>query len=164
MFEYLVRPPDYAELIDSDQAYAPSTARHINVYHLVSETIALLLFIPEFKCLYKDQCGELVTFSGLWASVGSVDGSHSGHAALSRLCLGLNSLRLFGLVRHWKQMWINNTFTDESRSNLVRRFLLYEYDEKGKELMKVGFKLQCLVHDIFCKLLASFCCNCSPVP
>lgn len=138
VFEYLIRPFDYGMLVESDQAYAPSTARHINLYHLAFEAIALILFIPEFICMYKDQCGGLVRFSSLWASVHSVDGSDSGKAVLSRLCLGLTSLRLFGLVRHWKQMWINNTFTDKSRSNLIRRFLLLEYEGKGKGGIKVS--------------------------
>lgn len=141
VFEYLIRPFDYGMLVESDQAYAPSTARHINLYHLAFETIALMLFIPEFSCMYKDRCGAVVPFSDLWASVYSVDGSDSGKAVLSRLCLGLTSLRLFGLVRHWKQMWINNTFTDKSRSNLIRRFLLLEYESKGKDGMKVSVRI-----------------------
>ena len=139
IFEYLIRPPDYPDLIESDQAYAPSTARHINLYHMVFETMALLLFIPEFECLFDSKnCGAAIPFSGLWASIHSVDGSDSSRAALGRLCLGLTSLRLFGLVRHWKQMWINNTFADDKKnSNLVRRFLLLEYEGKGKDPAKV---------------------------
>lgn len=141
IFEYLIRPADYNDLIESEQAYAPSTARHINLFHLVFESIALLLFIPEFDCLTDpERCGRSVPFSGLWASVHAVDGSDSSRAALGRLCLGLTSLRLFGLVRHWKQMWINNTFADDNKnSNLVRRFLLLEYEGKGKDPSKVSF-------------------------
>ena len=140
LFEFLIRPSTYPYLIESDQAYAPSTARHINLYHLVFETMALLLFIPEFDCLVDaDNCGRRVAFSGMWASVHAVDGSDPSRAALGRLCLGLTSLRLFGLVRHWKQMWINNTFADDNKnSNLVRRFLLLEYDGNEKDATKVS--------------------------
>ena len=139
LFEYLIRPSDYPDLCESDQAYAPSTARHINLFHLWFESLALLLFIPEFDCLFdKDSCGQRVPWSGLWASVYAVDGSDSSRAVAGRLCLGLTSLRLFGLVRHWKQMWINNTFADDiKKSNLVRRFLLLEYEGKGKDPSKV---------------------------
>jgi hypothetical protein len=138
-FEYLIRPPDYPDLIESDQAYAPSTARNINAFHLVFESVALILFIPELRCLFDaNSCGQSVPWSGLWASVHAVDGSDSSMAAAGRLCLGLTSLRLFGLVRHWKQMWINNTFAEDRQShNLVRRFLLLEYDGKGKDPSKV---------------------------
>lgn len=140
LFEYLIRPSAYPDLIESDQAYAPSTARHINLYHLVFESIALLLFVPEFDCLTNpDSCGRAVPFTSLWAAVHAVDGWDSSRAALGRLCLGLTSLRLFGLVRHWKQMWINNTFADEDKnSNLVRRLLLLEYEGKGKDPTKVS--------------------------
>jgi hypothetical protein len=139
IFEYLVRPPDYPDLIESDQAYAPSTARNINIFHLFFESVALMLFIPELNCLFDPgSCGRSVPWSGLWASLHAVDGSDSSRAAAGRLCLGLTSLRLFGLVRHWKQMWINNTFADDRQnSNLVRRFLLLEYDGKGKDPSKV---------------------------
>jgi len=138
LFEYLIRPSTYPHLVESDQAYAPSTARHINTYHLFFETAALLLFIPEIDCLANsNNCGRQVPGSSLWAAVIAVDGSDESRAVLGRLCLGLTSLRLFGLVRHWKQMWINNTFADDNKnSNLVRRFLLREYEGKGKDPTK----------------------------
>ena len=112
IFEWLIRPSDYFQLITSDKAYAPSTARHINGFHLVFEAIALALFIPEFSCLSSKQCGRRVPFSGVDAALSAVLGPSRSRAAYGRLCIGLTSLRVIGLVRHWKTMWINRTFSE----------------------------------------------------
>lgn len=112
--EWLIRPVDYFDLIQSEKAYAPSTARNINSFHLVFEFISLVLFIPEFVCLQQSTCGQAVPFSGTWASLNAVLGPGRGDSALGRFCIGLRTFRLFGLARHWKNMWINNTFHDEA--------------------------------------------------
>jgi hypothetical protein len=45
--------------------------------------------------------------------------------------LGLTFLRTFGLVRHWKQMWINHTFeSSKGESMFIRRLLLVEKRKK----------------------------------
>jgi hypothetical protein len=114
IFEWLIRPPNYAQLVASDKAFAPSTARHINAFHLICETIALALFIPEFDCLGTHVCGKRIAFSGVNAALSAVTGPTKGKSALGALVIGLNALRIFGLLRHWKTMWINRTFSDES--------------------------------------------------
>jgi hypothetical protein len=114
MFEWLIRPSNYAHLVASDKAYAPSTARHINAFHLIFETIALALFFPEFDCLATRMCGKRIAFSGVDAALQAVTGPTRGNSALGRFVIGLNALRIFGLVRHWKIMWINRTFSDDS--------------------------------------------------
>lgn len=114
IFECLIRPSNYQQLVASDKAYAPSTARHINSFHLICEFIALALFIPEFYCLGTGVCGKRIPFSGVNSALNAVLGPTKGESVLGRFCIGLNSLRIFGLVRHWKIMWINRTFLDDN--------------------------------------------------
>jgi hypothetical protein len=110
LFEYLIRPSDYNEMIASDKAFAPSTARHINSFHLFFESLSLLLFIPNLPCVFQRKCADDVYFSAVWASTRAVTDKNGAIAAFARFCLGLNFLKAFGLFRHWKQMWINRTF------------------------------------------------------
>ena len=113
ILEWLIRPSNYRQLVASDKAYAPSTARHINSFHLVLETIALLLFIPEFNCLATGVCGKRILFSGVDAALTAILGPTNSKSAFGSFCVALNSLRIFGLVRHWKTMWINRTFHED---------------------------------------------------
>ena len=101
-------------LIESDKAFAPSTARYINWFHLVFESFALLSFLPEFRCITAaNVCDRKSVFSHVQASMDSILGDTHAVATRGRFLLGITSLRFFGLVRHWKQMWINNTFRSE---------------------------------------------------
>lgn len=111
VFEYAIRPAGYHRLIKSDKAYAPSTARHINRFHLVCEFFALLLFIPQFSCIVNPEvCGERAPGSLSFAALLAVLGTSKRMSSLGRFIIGLSFLRVFGLVRHWKKMWINDTF------------------------------------------------------
>lgn len=112
LFEFLIRASDYKELIRSDKAFAPSTARQINFFHLLFESLSLLLFIPQFPCVLRKDCGDSIPFSNVWASVNAVT-STSETSAIGHFCLGLSFLKAFGLFRHWKQMWISRTFSKE---------------------------------------------------
>lgn len=116
IFEILIRPANYQELIVSDKAFAPSTARHINVFHILFEAIALATFIPEFECLKdSDVCDRSSPFSRVKASIDSVIGNTHADLARGRFVIGLTVLRLFGVVRHLKQMFITNTFRSARR-------------------------------------------------
>jgi len=134
MFEFLIRPSNYYALVMSDKAFAPTTARHINRFHLVCESLALILYIPEVSCILSKTCSYeyIIVQSPLWAIL-----SRNGwKAALGRFLLGLTFLRAFGLVRHWKQMWINHTFDcGKEQSSLIRRLLLVE--ERKKPLRRM---------------------------
>lgn len=110
IFEFAIRPSNYWQLIQSDKAYTPSTARHINAFHLFFETIALLLFLPQIPCVFFDDCGESIPGGLVSASLNAVIGDSMNVSASGRIIIGLSFLRTFSLVRHWKQMWINNTF------------------------------------------------------
>jgi hypothetical protein len=112
IFEFLIRPSGYADLMVSDRAFAPSTARHINTFHLCFEFLALLTFVPEVACIANfEQCSQDGRFTRFDASLDAVVGHDHAHAAVrGRFILGITALRFFAVVRHWKQMWINNVF------------------------------------------------------
>ena len=120
IFELIVRPKGYSELIQSDRAFAPSTARHINRFHMIFEIIALMTYIPEFKCIRSDICDRDSAFSRVSASLGVVIGESHAVSARSRFLLGLTALRLFGPIRHWKQMFINNTFRSKQPEGIEK--------------------------------------------
>lgn len=107
--------------MESDKAFAPSTARYINLFHLFFETLALSTFIPEFRCIAgADVCNRKAVFSRVHASIDALLGDTHADAARGRFLLGITCLRLFGLVRHWKQMWINNTFRPVKREGFEK--------------------------------------------
>jgi hypothetical protein len=117
--EVIIRPKNYFQLITSDKAFAPSVARHINRFHLVFEFIALLTFIPEFSCVVDTLvCERESKFGRVKASLDAVLGHSHAEAARGRFLLGITALRFFGVVRHWKQMWINNTFRPMKREGV----------------------------------------------
>jgi len=112
MLEVFVRPHGYRALIRSDKAYLPSTVRYLNSFHLISEMISLIFFVPEFVCLFsKDRkCGDPFNFSLANSCLMSLYGPDRLHAFFGTSFLCILRLRIFGLVRHWTKMWINNTF------------------------------------------------------
>ena len=121
LFEVLIRPKSYFELIESDKAFAPSTARHINRFHFFFEALALLTFIPELQCLGRsDFCLRSSKLSMVQASADAVVGGSHAVAARGRFIMGITFLRFFGVVRHWKQMWISNTLRPKPRYGLEK--------------------------------------------
>jgi hypothetical protein len=108
-FEILIRPSNYSEVMFSEKAYAPSTARHINRFHFFFEVCALLLFIPSSFCAFT-HWNNNIWFDRTEATLQAVKGVNRWMGALSRISLGLTFLRCFGLLRHWKQMWIMYTY------------------------------------------------------
>ncbi|CAB9497814.1 whole genome shotgun sequence [Seminavis robusta] len=111
LFELFIRPDGYQDLIISDKAYAPTTVRYINAFHLLVESVSLLCFIPEFYCLFSvASCGERLGFSFFNAALLGVTGPSRADFFFGKAYFALIRFRVFGLVRHWKKMWINNTF------------------------------------------------------
>jgi hypothetical protein len=111
--EVFIRPEGYGSLIMSDKAYTPRTARYINAFHLFFETISLVAFIPEFLCVFPGSsytCGARPPFSFFNGAFLAVLGPTRPKSFFGRAFMALVRLRVFGLVRHWKNMWLNNTF------------------------------------------------------
>lgn len=123
-FETFIRPRGYYALLQTDKAFAPATVRNINNFHLVVETLSLALFVPEILCVFTSyQCGDRRPFSLLNASIMGVLGPTRLDAFYGRAFYALVRLRIFGLVRHWKQMWINNTFVNLRWKNKQSTFI-----------------------------------------
>jgi hypothetical protein len=109
--EVLLRPSGYYALIRSEKAFLPSTVRYISTFHLISEMISLFFFIPEFMCIFgSNSCRERNPFSLANACLMSLYGPDRLHAFYGFAFITMLRLRIFGLVRHWTNMWINNTF------------------------------------------------------
>jgi hypothetical protein len=155
IFEFIIRPPNYFDLMQSEKAFAPATARHINRYHLFCEVLALLLFIPQMSCVFDNFCGESMPLSLVQASIDAITSQSTWKAAAGRVVIGLTFLRVFGLVRHWKQMWLSHTFVGSRfEEHFVRELFLAE-KEKGKEQLKRKLKV-CTVMSIFCSIQPPF--------
>ena len=124
-------------MIESDRAFAPSTARHINRFHIIFELLALLTFLPEFHCLAPDDvCTPQTLLSRVVASLDSVIGPSYKEAARGRFLLGLTSLRLFGLIRHWKQMLINRT-SDPTKREGIENWLIPQGKDMGDSVLSI---------------------------
>ena len=116
-FEVFIRPDGYRNLIISEKAFSPQTVRYINLFHLLVESFCLALFVPEFVCLFlKDSCSDRLSFSFYNAALMAVTGPTRVEAVYGRAYFALVRLRVFGLVRHWKNMWIINTFLHKRKS------------------------------------------------
>jgi hypothetical protein len=115
VFEVFIRPDGYQNLIISDKAYAPITVRYINFFHLMVESISLALFVPEFTCIFSGaSCTARLPFSIFNSLLLSVVGSNRKEAFFGHAFIALTRLRVFGLVRHWKNMWITRTFINRT--------------------------------------------------
>jgi hypothetical protein len=110
IFQVLIRPPDYHDILHTEKAFLPSTARHINSFHLTYEALALILFFPHVICTLSSKCLDGPFLNRAKAPLLALTSASTLEAALGRLDLSLTILRAFGLIRHWKQMWIRSAF------------------------------------------------------
>lgn len=111
LLEVFIRPNDYSRLVHSDKAFAPTTMRFIDGFHLFLESVSLGIFIPEFRCLFTNQsCGSRWAFSVFNAFILGLNGKDLRHVFFGGAFIALTRLRVFGLVRHWKNMWITNQY------------------------------------------------------
>lgn len=117
LFEVFIRPEGYKFLVVSDKAYSPRTARYINRFHLIIETVSLLSFAAEFWCLFDSSysCSDAIPFSFHSSALKAALGPTRLDAFYGRAYFALIRLRVFGLVRHWKKMWIATTFATRIR-------------------------------------------------
>jgi hypothetical protein len=108
LFELLIRPSNYGALVYSDKAFAPSTARLLNRFHLFCESLALFAYLPQSVCGFTDGCDS--TLDAIKRTLWALTSTNLRDAFLGRILFGLVFLRSFGLARHWKQMWLNHTY------------------------------------------------------
>jgi hypothetical protein len=156
IFEVIIRPNNYYKLIKSDKAFAPSTARYISSFHLFFEVLALFTYIPEFGCAAdSESCTRGELLSRVSASASAILGPTHGDAAWGRFKMGLTSLRFFGVIRHWKQMWINNTFHPVKREGIEKWLFPREKEVQDTERIRPIFNRQKRRKHVS----QAFCCN-----
>ena len=126
ILEFLIRPPNYVDLMDSDKAFAPATARFMNKYHFFCESLALGLFIPQAICGLYGGCRDVIFLNEIQSSLWACTNPNRSKAMLGRFLLGLTFLRSFGLARYWKQMWLNHTCVGKNGESCKFAFLKYK--------------------------------------
>jgi hypothetical protein len=85
------------------------------------EFVSLGFFVPEFLCLFTDTTDGRPVFSFLHSTLLAVTGPTPTDALLGRVFYACLRLRVFGLVRHWKNRWINKTFLKRRQKFTVER-------------------------------------------
>lgn len=128
VFQVFILPDGFRNLIVSDKAYAPTTVRFINSFHVCVESLSLIIFMPEWYCLISTyQCDDRLRFSFHNAVLMSVTGPTRLDSFYGKAFMALIRLRVFGLVRHWRNMWITNTFINmkwkSTPSGIVSNFI-----------------------------------------
>eukprot|EP00934_Nitzschia_sp_Nitz4_P000094 Nitzschia sp. Nitz4//scaffold89_size161592//92699//96967//NITZ4_002385-RA/size161592-snap-gene-0.176-mRNA-1//-1//CDS//3329559637//94//frame0 len=119
-FEVFIRPDNFLSLIHSEKAYTPTTVRFISGLHLVVEFISLAFFVPEFLCLFtEDSCSDRYKFSFLNATMMAVAGPTIKDYAFGRLYYACVRLRVFSLVRHWRNRWLKVKFLNSGNLKIV---------------------------------------------
>ena len=131
IFEVLLRPSDYWQLIRSDRAYTPSTARYINHFYVFGEAIALITYIPEFRCITTNGASVCLHqsfgyFTQVRATAAAVLGPTRMESLAGRLFMGTIALRFFGVIRHWKQMMINQTYQPITREGIEKWIIPFD--------------------------------------
>lgn len=126
IFEVFIRPDNYSALIQSEKAYMPTTARFISGAHLAIEAVSLAFFVPEFLCLFQEdlQCDERRHFSFGYATLLAISGPTRSQSFLGRCFYACIRLRIFSLVRHWKNRWLNKKYIMRGRS--IERYQNHE--------------------------------------
>ena len=136
-----VRPEEWHSLVRSDKAYTPQTAQYINGVHLFVESISLVFFVPVFFCIFRSEttCSSRLPFSFLEASLAAVLGPSLSSAFYGRFFYGVIRLRVFALVRHWRNAWNHSTFGMNHKKHSVgekrRTAFLYGTDEMSTSTM-----------------------------
>jgi len=121
VFQVFIRPDEYNALIQSEKAFTPTTVRFISGLHLAIELFSLAFFVPEFLCLFRSDlmCDERPTFSFLHATILATTGPTRLDALAGRAFYACIRLRVFALVRHWKNMWVNTKYLKRERQKVI---------------------------------------------
>ena len=135
LFQCFIRPDGYRFLVLSEKAYTPEVVRYINSFHLVVEVLLLALFIPEFRCLFSnDSCGHRYRLSFYNAVLMAVTGPTNAESFAGRAFLAVIRLRVFILVRHWKNMWVNSVSVRNQSSRMHLLGNLFPSRSNAKKL------------------------------
>lgn len=101
-------------MLKDERAFLPSTVRHINLFHLIFELLAVGFALPEW-------IGGMIDFSGTFQFANiAIEASVSDTTLkfiAGHLKLMLNRFRLFGLFRHLRNFWIRVRNNDVSKDS-----------------------------------------------
>jgi len=125
-FEVWIWPRGFFRILRSEMAFDPNTARYLSLLHLIVESLALILFMPEFVCLFKvsatprrfcdvDDCVAQLKVSINKASLIAVLGPTRMDVFWGHLFFFTVRLRIFGPIRRWTKMWIKSEFISRKR-------------------------------------------------
>jgi len=133
---WFIRPTQYARLMSSDKAYSPKSASYIDNFHLFFELLSLILFALQhaqffhFKQRDVDQWAFSATRSAIDVTFYDntiIRGSWAFWRA--NLYFMIAPLRLFGLVRYWRNRWLNSTFVESDRNSRENVDLIRDVSE-----------------------------------
>jgi hypothetical protein len=134
ILQVCIRPSGYHKLLQNEQACNPCTALYINNFHLFFEGIALLFVIPDFLPIF----GVNPFISSVEASIYSVVGESTSYYILGHIYFFTTRLRLFCLIRHKRNHWINALYLerkDAKRTNFDFASTLSDIDSHPERLM-----------------------------
>lgn len=112
--EIYIRPDNYRALLQSDKAYAPSTVRYINNFHIIFELVALFFVIPDFLPLFGYDIVHVTFPEG---AINATGRRNEGDLIAGKLYFLLLHLRIFGLIRHLRNHWIRWKDDSENHSS-----------------------------------------------
>lgn len=130
-----VRPDDYSELIKGSEAYNPKTVHYINRFHLIFEGIALLTALLDSLVIFGVEPCILVK-----ASIYAATGYSFLNYILGYIFFFSTRLRLFCLVRHLRNHWINALYLnkkDAKRTNFDVAATLNDATSNPRRLLRL---------------------------
>ena len=98
-----IRPSNYSELLKNEQAYCPSTVRHINRFHLVIEVLALVFVVPDFLHIFHVDFFITSVKAAIYTTVGGTTETW-GYYALGYFYFFTTR------TRHKRTNWINEVY------------------------------------------------------
>ena len=139
MFQLFVRPDDYSMLLKGMEAYNPKTVHYINRFHLFFEIFALMWVIPDFLPIF----GVNPIMNTVKASVFAAVGDSMYNYIWGHCFFVASRLRLFSLVRHKRNHWINALYLDKKdakRTNFDVVTTFQDATSNPRRLMKTKSK------------------------
>ena len=123
----------------SPKSYAPSTRRFIGNFHFVLETFALILFLPEFLCIFTNEnCSDDLRFGLLW-SIRKVEYGESVFDFIrGSLAISFARIRSMGLLRHLCNRFLRQDIKAELGNEPAP--LKDEYSQSSTRNLKVSWE------------------------
>ncbi len=135
LFQLFLRPDDYNQLLKGSDAYSPRTVHYINRFHLFFESLALIFAMWDFFSIF----GVKPRIDSIKACVYATVGESLGLYILGYLYFFITRFRLFCLIRHKRNHWLNALYMnnkDAKRTNFDVASTLADATSNPKRLLK----------------------------